>query len=115
MLTLKSSIDFQRVRHKGRSWSHPLVVLIACRNDQKETRLGVAAGKSVGNAIARNRAKRRLRAAVQNQQKNVGIASGWDIVLIARAPVVSAQWNDVKEALNKMMLKAKVTATLSSQ
>ncbi len=108
MLTLKSTSDFQRVRRAGRSWSHPLVVLIACRNEHSETRCGITAGKSVGGAVARNRAKRRLRNAIRLQEKEVGLVAGWDVVLITRPPLVKAKWRDVKNALLDLMQKAKL-------
>ena len=36
------------------------VALTTCPNDRNETRLGITASKSVGGAVARNRAKHRL-------------------------------------------------------
>ncbi len=110
MLTLKASTDFQRVRREGQSWSHPLVVLTACPNDRNETRLGITASKSVGGAVARNRAKRRLREAMRRKEKEAAIALGQDIVLIARAKVITATWSDVVDALNGLMRKAGLIA-----
>ena len=106
MLTLKTTTDFQRVRREGRSWSHPLVVLIACPNDQKAIRLGITASKSVGNAVARNRAKRRLKEAMRRRVKGYNFAQGKDIVLIARAKTVTASWGDIVVALTGLMQKA---------
>ena len=37
--------DFKRVRRDGKSYAHPLVVLIVQNNDQPRVRVGVAAGK----------------------------------------------------------------------
>ncbi len=107
MLRLKSGKDFQRVRRDGRSWSHPLIVLIACRNEGAPTRIGVTAASGMPGAVARNRAKRRLRAAV-------GLATspsapGWDIVLIARPPLVDAQWPEVLRALETLLRRSKLT------
>lgn len=110
MLALKATTDFQRVRREGQSWSHPLVVLTACPNERNDTRLGITASKSVGGAVARNRAKRRLREAMRRKEKEAGIALGQDIVLIARAPVVKAKWREVVGALNSLMQKAKIVA-----
>jgi len=108
MLTLKATTDFQRVRREGQSWSHPLVVLSACPNDRNETRLGITASKSVGGAVARNRAKRRLREAMRRQEKETGISGGWDIVLIARAPLVKAEWRKVIDTLNSLVQRSQM-------
>jgi ribonuclease P protein component len=108
LLTLKSSTDFQRVRRDGRSWSHPLVVLIADKHDHPEARYGFAAGKSVGNAVVRNRAKRRMRAAVRAQLKQINIAPQWDLIFIARAPFAKATWLQINEAFRQLINKAKL-------
>ncbi len=104
MLTLKATDDFQRVRREGRSWSHPLFVLIASPNGRPHVRIGIAAGKSVGNAVARNRAKRRLRAAIR--AAGAQLRPGWDIVLIARPPLVAAPWPHITEALHSLLRRA---------
>ena len=64
---LRANQDFQRVRREGRSWSSPLAVLIAAPNAADHTRFGFAVGKRIGNAVTRNRVKRRLREAERMQ------------------------------------------------
>lgn len=107
MRFLKASSDFQRVRREGRLWTHPLVILIASRSDQPEPRFGVAAGKSVGGAVQRNRAKRRLREAARRMQS--AAAPGWDILLIARPPLIKAPWSDLMRAVTDLAQRAKLT------
>lgn len=106
MRSLKTSQDFQRVRREGRTWSHPLIVLIACPNGHQETQIGIAAGKTLGTAVVRNRVKRRLRALMQKIE--VRVAAGWDIVLIARQPVVEVKWLELSEALTSLLQRAKL-------
>lgn len=53
------------------------------RDDDAVSRVGFTASKKVGNAVARNRAKRRLRALAQDVIVAQG-RSGWDYVLVAR-------------------------------
>src|SRR4030065_72518 len=65
---LTGSSDFQRVRTSGTSYAHPFVVLVACPNDMPLSRFGVTAGRQLGSAVRRNRAKRRLRAALDALQ-----------------------------------------------
>ena len=106
MLRLTSSKDFQRVRRDGRSWSHPLVVLIACRNEGAPSRIGITAASGMAGAVARNRAKRRLRAAVRLAETQ--IAAGWDIVLIARPALVNGQWPEILGALETLLRRGKL-------
>jgi hypothetical protein len=52
---LTRSTDFKRVRRIGRSYAHPLVVLIVASNEIQQARIGIVAGKTVGMAVERNR------------------------------------------------------------
>jgi len=103
---LTRSEDFKRVRRDGKSYAHPLVVLIVQNNDQPRVRVGVAAGKSVGTAVYRNRAKRLLREVMRSLIPN--IASGSDLILIARPALVSATLEDTQRALLNLLQRAKV-------
>ena len=78
MNRLRGQKDFDRVRRAGRAWSHPLLVLNVVQNEQAFSRYGFIAGKSVGNAVARNRAKRLLHEAMR--QRHDGIEESWDLV-----------------------------------
>ncbi len=108
---LTRSEDFKRVRRDGKSYAHPLVVLIVQNSDQPRVRVGVAAGKSVGTAVHRNRTKRLLREAMRTLLP--GIASGSDLVLIARPALVSASLTEVREALMNLLKRAKLFTPLN--
>ena len=101
---LRSSIDFQRVRRFGKSYAHPLVVLIALPNQLEITRFGFAAGRSVGKAVQRNRAKRLMRAAVSMHISTIG--PGWDLVLIARRPMAEASFSQTQTAISDLLHRA---------
>ena len=70
------------MRRLGKSYAHPLVVLIVLANEKDRSQFAVSAGRSVGNAVERNRAKRLLRECIR--PKIGQIAPGWDVVFIAR-------------------------------
>ena len=101
---LNSSTDFKRVRRIGKSYPHPLVVLVVLPNQSTRLRIGVAAGRSVGNAVQRNRAKRRLRAAIQPMLAEM--KPGWDAILIARQPLLSAPFLELRQALRHLTVRA---------
>lgn len=103
-LRLRKSTDFRRVRRIGKSYVHPLMVLVALQNGTEHTRIGVAAGKSIGNAVARNRAKRLLRAAAVSHYQR--IHPGWDLILIARAPMAKSKLNEILPALLTLLQRA---------
>ena len=104
---LTRSEDFKRVRQTGKSYAHPLVVLVAQANEAKNhLRVGVSAGKAIGTAVDRNRAKRLLREAMRPLLPK--IASGWYLILVARPKLVSATLADVTSALTNLFTRAKL-------
>lgn len=105
-LRLTQSTDFKRVRRFGKSYAHPLVVLVILPANGERTRIGVTAGQSVGNAVHRNRAKRLLREAIRPILSN--LKPGWGIVLIAREPILEAKLTDIQISLQQLFSKAKL-------
>jgi len=103
---LTRSEDFKRVRRSGKSYAHPLVVLIVQNNNQPRVKIGVAAGRTVGTAVYRNRAKRLLREAMRTLLPNIG--SGLDLILIARPGLVSATLEDTRRALLNLLQRARI-------
>lgn len=79
---LRRNDEFGRVRSQGRSYSARNLVLVVLPNDLGQNRYGFAAGKKLGNAVRRNRAKRLLRAAIRAEQAR--LIQGFDMVVIAR-------------------------------
>jgi ribonuclease P protein component len=69
-------------------------------------RVGVAAGRTVGSAVKRNRAKRLLRAAMQTFITEV--APGWDLILIARPALSTSNLNETRQALMSLLRRSKL-------
>ena len=103
---LTRSEDFKRVRRSGKSYAHPLVVLIVQTHEQPRVKVGVAAGRTVGTAVHRNRAKRLLREAMRTLIP--GIASNLDLVLIARPGLATATLEDARKALFNLLQRAQI-------
>ncbi len=109
---LTRSTDIKRVRRSGKSYAHPLVVLYVLKSDAPGTHVGVSAGLAVGNAVKRNRAKRLLRAAVNDllpltvSGRCSEPAEGCDLLLIARSPLAAANVHQTREALSTLLKRA---------
>jgi ribonuclease P protein component len=107
---LTRSHDFDAVYRRGRSVSTRFLVLywFTREDTDEEPRLGLAVPKKVGTAVARNRAKRRLREAWRARLES--IPSGCDYVLVVRPGFVEAaeargaDWVD--ERLDEVLGKA---------
>lgn len=68
-------------------------------------RVGVTCSKKVGNAVARNRAKRRLRAVARTVLPDRGHA-GWDYVLVGRPDVTATRpFSDLRVDLEKALAR----------
>jgi ribonuclease P protein component len=110
---LTRSEDFKRVRRSGKSYAHPLVVLIVQTYDQQSNpvdqprlKIGVAAGRTVGTAVHRNRAKRLLREAMRSLLPS--ISPNLDLILIARPGLVTATLEETHRALLILLERAKI-------
>jgi ribonuclease P protein component len=101
---LTRSTDFKRVRRYGKSYAHPLIVLVALPNEQAKPRLAVAAGRSIGGAVERNRAKRLLREAIRPNLSS--ILPGWDRLFLARRPILAAPFPHITSAVTTLLHQA---------
>ena len=106
---LRPGGEFERVRQTGRSWPHRLlIVIVQPRADEPaaRSRVAIAAGKRLGKAVVRNRIKRRLREAIR--QVYPQLASGYDLIVIARAPIIEAEVAQVTAALSEVLRRARI-------
>jgi len=99
LVTLKTRADFLRIAAGRRRAARPGLVLQAAPRPPEvrigETvRVGFTASRKVGNAVVRNRAKRRLRAAAAEVLARDG-RLGTDYVLIARAGTRERRYADL--------------------
>ena len=103
---LTRSADFKRVRRTGKSYAHPFVVLVVEANEVSRVRVGVTAGRSVGGAVQRNRAKRLLREAMRPLLPD--LLPGWDLILIARSALPSTSLQDIRQVLTGLLRRAQI-------
>ncbi len=68
-------------------------------DDQTTVRIGFTASKKIGNAVARNRAKRRMRALAREVLPSLA-RPGWDYVLVAKPQAtISRDYKDMMSDL----------------
>jgi ribonuclease P protein component len=112
---LKRRAEFLAVAATGQRWVAPSFVLQAgppkpvSHAEQAVVGIGFTATKRIGNAVVRNRAKRRLRAAARSVLPDAA-AAGRDYVLIARAEVLTCSFQTLLDDLEKAFSRV-LTAT----
>ncbi len=80
---VRSASEYATVRAAGHVTGVAALSVRWATTTRPFSRFGIVAGKQVGNAVIRNRVKRRLRAILR--ERHARIASGFDIVITARS------------------------------
>mgnify|MGYP000995962707 CR=1 FL=1 len=79
--------------------------------EAQPTRIGIVAGKRVGDAVVRNRAKRRVRE--QLRLRYGQLRTGWDIVVIVRTTLAEADSSSLADALWSLLRRLDLVADAS--
>ncbi len=88
---------FRRLYAKGKQWAAPSLAIYCQRNRHGGNRLGLTVGKKVGNAVVRNRVRRRIREAYRIHEHR--IKPGYDIVVVARVKAAFLPYSKVEANL----------------
>ena len=100
---LRRRRDFTRAYRKSRANGNQLLVLRVLPGDNQATRFGFVVGKVVGNAVVRNRVKRRLRAIAGS----LDAVQGLDVVVGARKPAADATYQSLHHAFIALMERSR--------
>lgn len=88
-------------------------MLNAAPNNEGSARCGFVAGKKVGGAVERNRARRLMKEAVR--QRFSTIKPGWDLVWIARASIAGVKLDAVSKAVDELLTRSKVALPVEAE
>lgn len=80
---LKSRVDYMNALRQGKTMRVANMSFRIHRNDLGRTRLGIVTGRKLGNAVARNKARRLIREAFRLAQHE--IPPGLDVVVLPRS------------------------------
>ncbi len=92
IVSLCRNSEFQRLYRRGKSAVRPTMVIYKANG--KSLRLGITAGKKIGKAVYRNRAKRRIRELFRRHQNE--LMTGLDICIVARPRILTASAEKVE-------------------
>ena len=98
--SLKKNHEFRRLYARGKSAVSPILVLYCRKNGRGINRVGITAGGKIGNAVQRNRIRRRLRECYRVNEKRFSV--GYDLILVARVRIRSASYWQIEEQLLRL-------------
>ena len=103
-LRLTGSKRFSQIHRDGSSAANRYLVIRFLPNGLDRSRFGFITSKRIGNAVVRNKVKRRLREAVRQTRVRVG----WDAVFIARTGVEKAGYQELKQAADNLLRRSRL-------
>ena len=103
---LRKHAQYCRVQSKGRRMGGKFLLVIFAPSSFLDVRLGITVSKHVGNAVTRNRVKRRLRDILRHE-KSALAGIGLDVVWIAKLEAASTSYEalhrEVKELMDRIL------------
>jgi ribonuclease P protein component len=101
---LSGSKRFSQIHRNGKSAANRHLVIRFLANGQDRSRFAFVVSKRIGNAVVRNRMKRRLREAVRSRR----VKGGWDAVFIARKGSERARFQELLRATSNLLRRSRL-------
>ena len=102
--SLKRHKEFRYTYARGKAQSTPLLTLVYAKSRNETIRVGFSVSKRVGNAVQRNRAKRRMRAALTPILPH--ISGSCNVIFIAKPEVLNAPFAELGKQMETLIRRA---------
>ncbi|MBI5632969.1 MAG: ribonuclease P protein component [Nitrospirae bacterium] len=109
---MKRRGEFKLVFDQGRKFPSRHLILYVHPNGLKQSRLGFVVSRKVGNAVVRNRVKRRLREIFRKLLAESPLCC--DIVVVARSTAPEADFLDLDRSIGRVFAGLKCENTIHS-
>ena len=100
---------FRQLYTKGKTLQSPLLVVAYRKTKSGRIRMGITASKKIGNAVARNRARRVIKEAYRLLEDQ--LIPGWDLVFIARSKTTRVKMQAVQREMHRQLIHAGMIPT----
>ena len=101
-LRLVESRRYSAIYQDGLGWANNFLVLRTLPNERPGPRFGLVTARRVGNAVTRNKVRRRLKELLRATR----IKPGWDLVFIVRRRATMLDYRQLQFAAWDLLKKA---------
>ncbi|MFN0119955.1 MAG: ribonuclease P protein component [Blastocatellia bacterium] len=107
--SLKSGAQFRQVYQQGQKISTSYFAAFFLPSESGAQRLGITVTRKIGNAVVRNRCKRRLRELFRLRDRSLNGPAGFDVVINVRSDMINASHQQLQLALNTAYRRFRTT------
>ena len=100
---VKTKRDFNNIINNGKCIKNKYYVVYSLDNNKNYDNFGISVGKKVGNAVIRNKYKRKIRSIIDIYRKD--FINSKDYIIILRSSALSISFQEMKESLILLLRK----------
>jgi ribonuclease P protein component len=94
---IRKDMEFKKVYKVGRNYWNRNLVLYVSKNKLDNTRIGFTLTKKIGNAVTRNRVRRKMKEICRLNLNNM--KQGYDLVFIAKKNTVNLSYDELEKSM----------------
>lgn len=95
LYVVKNARDFEKIIKTGKLAKNKSFIIYYSDNDLPYNRYGISVGKKLGNAVYRNKYKRKIRAIIDNYKKSY--INHKDYIIILRGSAKDKEYHDLEK------------------
>jgi len=100
---VKNQYDFDRIIKKQNIIKNKAFIIYKEKNELPYSRFGISVGKKLGNAVYRNKMKRKIRSIIDTANKN--LIDNNDYIIILRQMAKDYNYNELNEKLINLLYR----------
>ena len=109
ILALSKNEEFKKLLNKKRLSNKYVTIYFGILENKNNKRLNISfvTKKKIGNAVKRNKIKRRLRNIINDAVKKISIKFSYSYLVIAKPTMLNNEYTNIKETLFQSFKKIK--------